>query len=76
MNEPTPDEYCPHVMSNIAEMTGGWFFAADTPPKAVGMCHECIEWCKSNLSPAVKWDEYIASEQQKDDIVLGAEYVL
>lgn len=56
-DEPIPDELCVHVELG-AEMTGGWFFAADDPPKAVGMCHECIVWCQAHLLPGTPWAEY------------------
>ena len=59
MGEPVPDEYCPHI-ENGAEMTGGWYFAARNPPVAVGMCHNCIVWCRTHFDAdgQMSWDEY------------------
>lgn len=57
--DPTPDELCTHVQMGV-EMTGGWYFAAEDPPKAVGMCHECIVWCHEHLEPGTPWAEYAA----------------
>lgn len=39
-----PDELCPHVEIG-AEMVGGFVFAAETPPREVGMCKECLDRC-------------------------------
>lgn len=63
MSEPVPDELCPHVELG-AEMTGGWYFAAEEPPRAVGMCHECIVWCRKHFDPngQMPWEEYAAHE--------------
>lgn len=43
-----PDELCEHVEMG-AEMVGGVIFKAETPPKTVGMCQECVTWCNSNF---------------------------
>ena len=73
--DPIPNEFCPHVQAG-AEMTGGWYFAAETPPRAVGMCHECIEWCKLNLSAAPTWTQYMKEQRDDDERILGAEVVI
>jgi len=59
MKEPTPDEVCSHVALGV-EMTGGWLFAANDPPIAVGMCHECILWCRDHLSKGLSFDKWTA----------------
>ena len=72
IQDPKPDEFCPHVDAG-AEMTGGWYFAARVPPVAVGMCHECIVWCKQNLSTEGRqsWDEHVRQQWAEDDRVLS-----
>lgn len=63
MNGPIPDELCKHVELG-AEMTGGWYFAAHEPPIAVGMCHECILWCREHLDLGIKWADYAAQAEE------------
>jgi hypothetical protein len=77
INDPTPDEFCPHIEAG-AEMTGGWYFTARTPPVAVGMCHDCIVWCKQNFDAQGQqsWDEYVRQERAEDDRVLEADEVV
>lgn len=41
---PVPDELCTHAQLGAA-IAGGFIFDAETPPKTVGMCQECVEWC-------------------------------
>lgn len=66
LTEPVPDELCLHVELG-EEMTGGWYFAAEDPPKAVGMCHECVVWCKENFDPLGQesWTDYAESRQRR-----------
>jgi len=71
IQDPTPDEFCPHIDAG-AEMTGGWYFAARVPPVAVGMCHDCIVWCKQNLESPQAWDDYTREQWAEDDRVLAA----
>jgi hypothetical protein len=71
LSDPIPDEYCPHVETKEAEMTGGWYFAANSPPKAVGMCHECIVWCREHLSPdgRMSWRDWQAEVKTTDEVL-------
>lgn len=60
-DEPTPDELCVHVEMG-ADMTGGFYFLAEEPPKAVGMCHDCITWCRDNFDPSFKtWNDHVSA---------------
>lgn len=40
-----PDELCPHHEVGT-EMVGGFVFAAETPPREVGMRRECLDRCR------------------------------
>ena len=75
-NDPTPDEYCPHVEQGT-EMTGGWYFAVRVPPVTVGMCHDCIVWCQENFNKQGQqsWGEYIKEQRAEDDRVLDAKFI-
>jgi hypothetical protein len=76
INDPTPDEFCPHVEAGT-EMTGGWYFAARVPPVAVGMCHDCIVWCQQHFETQEQraWDQYVKQQWAEDDRVLEAKEV-
>lgn len=77
INDPVPDELCPHVERGSAVMTGGWYFAARVPPVAVGMCHECVVWCKQNLSTESQqlYSDYVRDQWAADDAVLNEEVI-
>lgn len=61
---PIPDELCYHVELG-AEMTGGWVFAAENPPKAVGMCHECCVWCRENLEQGTPYHYWSVENENR-----------
>lgn len=70
---PTPDELCPHVQAG-AEMTGGWVFAANDPPIAVGMCHNCVTWCREHLSTPTAWRDTTAITRSRVANSTGSNY--
>lgn len=63
IENPVPDELCPHVELG-EEMVGGFVFDAENPKVSVGMCALCLAICQAEFITAQPFALY---QREKDE---------